>query len=56
MSVSIGIKRIGDSVQIRFQCDGDYQAIEVYDRLVGAAKKGEVTIDLRATSPALQRH
>ena len=35
-------------MQITLQCDGDYQAIEVYDRLVEAAKRGEVTIDLKA--------
>jgi len=43
----IGIKRIGPKVQIDLQCDGDYQAIELYDRLVEAARKGEMTIDLK---------
>ena len=47
--MSIGIKRSRNNVQITLQCDGDYQAIEVYDRLVEAAKRGEVTIDLKAT-------
>jgi hypothetical protein len=45
--MKIGIKRFGNSVQISLQCDGDYQAIELYDRLVAAAKRGEVTIDLK---------
>jgi hypothetical protein len=43
----IGIKRIGRRVQIELQCDGDYQAIELYDRLVEGAQKGEITIDLK---------
>ncbi len=43
----IGIKRLGNSVQINLQCDGDYQAMELYDRLVQGAQKGEVTIDLK---------
>ena len=46
--MSIGIRRSGRNVQITLQCDGDYQAIEVYDPLVEAAKRGEVTIDLKA--------
>ena len=45
--MTIGIKRLGSSVQINLQCIGDYQAIELYDRLVDAAQKGEVTIDLK---------
>ena len=45
--MTIGIKRFGSSVQINLQCVGDYQAIELYDRLVEAAQKGEVTIDLK---------
>ena len=49
----IGIKRFGSSVQINLQCDGDYQAIELYDRLVKAAEKGEVRIDLKASQIAL---
>ena len=44
----IGIKRLGSTVQISLQCEGDYQAIELYDRLVEAAQKGKVTIDLKA--------
>jgi heme oxygenase len=36
----IGIKRLGNSVQINLQCDGDYQAMELYDRLVQGAHKG----------------
>jgi hypothetical protein len=46
--MSIGIKRTGPSVQISLKCSGDYQAIELYDRLVEAAQKGKVTIDLKA--------
>ena len=46
--MSIGIKRTGASVQINLKCSGDYQAIELYDRLVEAAQKGKVTIDLKA--------
>ena len=41
----ISIKRISESVQISLQCAGEYQAMEVYDRLVEAAKKGEVRLD-----------
>ncbi len=47
VSVSVGIKRLGSSVQISLQCGGDYQAIEIYDRLVEAAQKGEIKIDLK---------
>ena len=47
--MKIGIKRAGSSVQINLRCDGDYQAIELYDRLVEAAQRGSVTIDLKAT-------
>ena len=53
--VSIGIKRFGDSVRISLTCDGDYHAIEVYDRLVEAAKKGKVTIDLKKRPGPQQR-
>jgi hypothetical protein len=45
--MTIGIKRSGSSVQISLQCGGDYHAIELYDRLVEAAKSGSVTIDLK---------
>ena len=48
LGMRIGIKRYGGTVQISLQCDGDYQAIELYDRLVEAAQKGKVTIDLQA--------
>jgi hypothetical protein len=34
-------------VQISLECDGDYQAIELYDRLVEAAERGKITIDLK---------
>ena len=44
----IAIKRFGSAVQISLQCGSDYQAIELYDRLVEAAEKGKVTIDLTA--------
>jgi hypothetical protein len=47
--MKIGIKRVGGSVQINLQCDDDYQAIELYDRLVVAAQRGEITLDLKAT-------
>ncbi len=47
LGIRIGIKRFGSSVQISFQCEGDYHAIEVYDRLVEAAQTGKVTIDLK---------
>jgi hypothetical protein len=46
--ITIGIKRFGGSVEIRLRCGGDYQAIELYDRLVEAASRGKVTIDLEA--------
>ena len=46
--MKIGIKRLGSSVQISLQCGGDYHAIELYDRLVDAARRGTVTIDLKA--------
>ena len=48
LGMRIGIKRLGSTVQISLQCEGDYQAIELYDRLVEAAQKGKVTIDLKA--------
>ena len=46
--IKIGIKRFGSNVQISLQCDGDYQAIELYDRMVKAAENGQVKIDLQA--------
>ena len=45
--IGIGIKRTGRSVHISLGCHGDYQAMELYDRLVEAAERGEVSIDLR---------
>jgi hypothetical protein len=48
LGMKIGIKRFGSSVQISLQCDGDYQAMELYDRLVESAQRGKVTIDLKA--------
>ncbi len=47
--MEIGIKRFGKIVQINLPCDGDYQAIELYDRLVKAAQNGEINIDLKAS-------
>jgi hypothetical protein len=47
--IKIGIKRFGNSVQINLQCPGDYQSIELYDRLVKAAEAGEIQIDLKAS-------
>ena len=47
--MKIGIKRFGSSVQINLRCDGDYQAIELYDRLVKSSENGEVKIDLKAS-------
>jgi hypothetical protein len=46
--MKIGIKRLGGSVEISLQCGGDYQSIELSDRLVEAASRGTVTIDLKA--------
>lgn len=48
LGMRIGIRRYGNNVQISLQCEGDYQAIELYDRLVEAAQQGKVTIDLKA--------
>jgi hypothetical protein len=48
LGMSISIKRSGNGVQICLTCSGDYQAIELYDRLVEAAQSGKVTIDLKA--------
>ena len=48
VGMKIGIKRFGSSVQISLQCDGDYQAIELYDRMVKSAENGQVKIDLQA--------
>ena len=48
LGMKIGIKRVGSTVQISLQCDGDYQAMELYDRLVVAAQSGKVTIDLKS--------
>jgi hypothetical protein len=31
--IKIGIRRLGSGVQISLHCAGDYQAIELYDRL-----------------------
>ena len=45
--IKIGIKRFGSNVQVNLQCNDDYQALELYDRLVEAAEKGEVKIDLK---------
>jgi hypothetical protein len=47
VGIKIGIKRFGNSVQIDLQCNGDYHAVELYDRLVNAAEDGEVRIDLK---------
>jgi len=48
VGIKIGIKRFGCSVQVNLQCNGDYHAVELYDRLVEAAENGEVRIDLKA--------
>ena len=48
VGIKIGIKRFGSSVQVNLQCNGDYHAVELYDRLVEAAENGEVRIDLKA--------
>jgi hypothetical protein len=48
LGMKIGIKRLGGSVQITLQCGDDYQAMELYDRLVEAAESGKITIDLKA--------
>jgi len=48
--MKIGIKRLGNSVQISLQCDSDYQAIELYERLVQGAQRGQVSIDLKRRS------
>ena len=50
--MKIGIKRFGNRVQINLQCHGDYQAIELYDRLIKAAENGAVEIDLRTSQVA----
>ena len=47
--MKVSIRRFGISVQIDLQCNGDYQAIELYDRLIKAAENGAVEIDLRGT-------
>jgi hypothetical protein len=44
--MGIGIRRIGNSVQIRLECGGDYQAIELYERLVESAESGTVVIEM----------
>ena len=46
--IRIGIKRHGRSVQISLGCHGEYQAMELYDRLVEAAEQGLVSIDLKS--------
>jgi hypothetical protein len=46
--IKVGIKRFQSVVQVSLHCHGEYQAIELYDRLVEAAERGEVQIDLRA--------
>ena len=46
--IGIGIKRNGRSVHISLGCHGEYQAMELYDRLVEAAERGLVSIDLKA--------
>ena len=43
----LDIKRLGGNVQINLQCGDDYQAMEIYDRLVEAAKRGELRVDLK---------
>jgi hypothetical protein len=48
LGMRIAIKRFGDRVQIILQCHGDYQAIELYERVVEAAQRGKVTLDLSA--------
>ena len=48
LRTNIGIKRSGSAVQINLQCGADYQAMEVYDRLIEAAQKGELRIDLKS--------
>jgi hypothetical protein len=48
LGMSVGIKRSGSSVQISLECGADYQAIEVYDRVLEGMQRGEVLIDLRA--------
>ena len=48
IGIGIGIKRNGRSVHISLGCHGEYQAMELYDRLVEAAERGLVSIDLKA--------
>jgi hypothetical protein len=47
LGVSIGIRRVGSSVQLCLECGADYRAIEVYDSLVESAQRGELRIDLK---------
>ena len=46
--IGIGIKRHGRSVHISLGCHGEYQAMELYDRLVEAAERDSVSIDLKS--------
>jgi hypothetical protein len=45
--VSLGIKRINSNVEMTLGCHDEYAAIEVYERLIEAAKDGLLKIDLK---------
>jgi hypothetical protein len=49
---TIGIKRFGGDVQISIHCGDEYQAIEVYERLVEAAQRGTVRLELNSVKLA----
>jgi hypothetical protein len=51
-SSKIGIKRLGGSVQISLHCGDEYQAMEVYERLVAAAQGGKVLLELNVINRA----
>jgi hypothetical protein len=44
--MSININRSGSAVLIRLHCCVEYQAIELFDRLVDGAQRGMVSIEM----------
>ncbi len=45
-SAALSIRRIGSAVQIAMTAGSEYLAIEMFDRLVEAARRGSVRLDI----------
>ncbi len=45
----LAVQRTGSSVTLTIACPTEYQAIELYDRLVEGARDGQLNLQLKAT-------